>query len=88
MAEKQIFAPIVWDVMSAKCAEASGFEATLLSGGVVAGNCATPDIGLITSDDLVRITGYVCQASKLPCCIDADDGYGETPLHAYRTTKR
>jgi 2-methylisocitrate lyase-like PEP mutase family enzyme len=88
VAEKQIFAPIVWDVMSAKCAEASGFEATLLSGGVVAGECATPDIGLITVDDLVRVTGNVCQASKLPCCIDADDGYGETPLHAYRTTKR
>lgn len=88
VAEKQIFAPIVWDVMSAKCAEIAGFEATLLSGGVVAGNCATPDVGLITADDLVRITGNVCRASKLPCCIDADDGYGETPLHAYRTTKR
>ncbi len=88
VSKKQIFAPIVWDVMSAKCAEASGFEATLLSGGVVAGECGTPDIGLITADDLVRVTGYVCQASKLPCCIDADDGYGETPLHAYRTTKR
>jgi len=88
VAKKQIFAPIVWDVMSAKCAEMSGFEATLLSGGVVAGNCATPDIGLITTDDLVRVTGNVCRASKLPCCIDADDGFGETPLHAYRTTRR
>ncbi|MHC1691745.1 MAG: oxaloacetate decarboxylase [Sphaerochaetaceae bacterium] len=88
VAEKQIFAPIVWDVMSAKCAEMSGFEATLLSGGIVAGNCGTPDIGLITADDLVRVTGNVCRASKLPCCIDADDGFGETPLHAYRTTRR
>lgn len=88
VAEKQIFAPIVWDVMSAKCAEMAGFEATLLSGGIVAGNCATPDLGLITADDLVRVTGNVCKASILPCCIDADDGFGETPLHAYRTTKR
>lgn len=88
VAEKQIFAPIVWDVLSAKCAEVAGFEATLLSGGVVAGQCATPDMGLITVDDLVRVTGNVCQASKLPCCIDADDGFGETPLHAYRCTKR
>lgn len=88
VAEKQIFAPIVWDVMSAKCAEFAGFEATLLSGGCVAIECATPDVGLITADDLVRVTGYVCAASPLPCCIDADDGYGATPLHAYRTTKR
>lgn len=88
VADHQVFAPIVWDVMSAKCAEIAGFEATLLSGGKVAMNCATPDIGLISADDLVRVTGYVCQASPLPCCIDADDGYGATPLHAYRTTKR
>jgi 2-methylisocitrate lyase-like PEP mutase family enzyme len=88
VAKKQIFAPIVWDVMSARCAQIAGFEATLLSGGVVAGNCATPDIGLITADDLVRVTKNVCSASPLPCCVDADDGYGETPLHAYRTTKR
>ncbi len=88
VAEKQIFAPIVWDVMSAKCAEMAGYEATLLSGGCVAHECGTPDLGLITADDLVRITGYVCAASPLPCCIDADDGYGATPLHAYRTTKR
>lgn len=88
VAKKQIFAPIVWNVMSAKAAEIAGFEATLLSGGVVAGNCATPDIGLISADDLVRVTKEVCTASPLPCCIDADDGYGGTPLHAYRTTKR
>ena len=36
VAKEQIFAPIVWDVLSAKCAEAAGFKATLLSGGVVA----------------------------------------------------
>ena len=88
VAKEQIFAPIVWDVLSAKCAEAAGFKATLLSGGVVAGQCATPDIGIISVDDLVRVTGYVCQGSVLPCCIDADDGFGETPLHAYRCTKR
>lgn len=88
VAQKQIFAPIVWDVMSAKCAEMVGYEATLLSGGCVAMECGTPDIGIITADDLVRVAGYVCAASPLPCCIDADDGYGSTPLHAYRTTKR
>lgn len=88
VAKKQIFAPIVWDVMSARCAELAGYEATLLSGGCVAHACGTPDLGLITADDLVRVTGYVCAASPLPCCVDADDGYGATPLHAYRTVKR
>lgn len=89
VAQKQVFAPCVWDVISANAAEQAGFEATLLSGGALAEWVyGMPDIGLITSDDLVRATEHVCAASPLPCCIDADDGYGETPLHAYRTTLR
>jgi 2-methylisocitrate lyase-like PEP mutase family enzyme len=89
VAHKQIFAPCVWDVMSANAAEQAGFEATLLSGGALS-QCVhgVPDIGLITADDLVRSTEYVCAANPLPCCIDADDGYGETPLHTYRTAQR
>ena len=89
VAKKQIFAPCIWDCMSAKVAESVGFEATLLSGGALAtAVCGMPDIGLITADDLVRQTEFVTQFSPLPCIIDADDGYGETPLHAYRLTKR
>lgn len=89
VAEKQVFAPCIWDCFSAQAAELNGFEATLLSGGALAGCVAgMPDIGLITADDLVRQTEFIAQYSPLPCIIDADDGYGETPLHAYRTTKR
>ena len=89
VAEKQVFAPCVWDVFSANAAQNGGFEATLLSGGALAEwVCGMPDIGLITADDLVKQTEYICDANPLPCCVDADDGYGETPLHAYRTTER
>lgn len=89
VAKKQVFAPCVWDVISARAAEQAGYEATLLSGGALAEwVCGVPDIGLITADDLVRATEYICDASPLPCCVDADDGYGETPLHAYRLTSR
>jgi len=89
VAKKQIFAPCIWDVMSHRAAAMCGFEATLLSGGAFAGNiCGMPDIGLITADDLVRETEYIAESSITPCIIDADDGFGETPLHAYRTTKR
>ena len=89
VAEKQIFAPCVWDLMSQRAAEMAGFEATLLSGGALAEwACGMPDIGLITSDDLVRAIGYIAEVNDLPCCVDADDGYGETPTHAWRTTTR
>lgn len=88
VAKKQVFAPCIWDCMSARAAESVGFEATLLSGGALAGAFGLPDIGLITADDLVRQTEYITQCSPLPCIIDADDGYGQTPLNAYRLTKR
>jgi 2-methylisocitrate lyase-like PEP mutase family enzyme len=47
-----------------------------------------PDIGLITADDLVRQTEFIAESSIVPTIVDADDGFGETPLHAYRTTRR
>jgi len=89
VAKKQVFAPCVWDIMSQRAAESAGYEATLLSGGALAEwVCGLPDIGLMTADDLVRATRYITDASPLPCCVDADDGYGETPLHSYRLTQR
>jgi len=87
--QKQVFAPCVWDCMSARAAEACGFEAILLSGASFASSQdGVPDIGLISSDELVRGTYALAQYTQLPCIIDADDGYGETPLHVYRTVKR
>jgi len=89
VAKKQIFAPCIWDVMSHVASAQCGFEATLLSGGALAGNiCGLPDIGLMTADDLVRQTEFIAEASVVPTIVDADDGYGSSPLHAYRTTRR
>lgn len=89
VAKEQVFAPCIWDCMSARAAEAAGFKATLLSGGAFSGSvCGLPDIGLITADDLVRETEYIAACSPLPCIVDADDGYGEGPLNAYRSTAR
>lgn len=85
----QVFAPCVWDCLSVRAAELSGFEAVLLAGGPVNALMAGfPDIGLITADDLVRQTEFVCDFSSLPVIVDADDGYGETPLTTYRTVRR
>ena len=87
--KEQIFAPCVWDCRTIHAAEVAGFKAVLLSGGQVAESmCGVPDIGLITADDLVQATERVCQYSKLPVIVDADDGFGDTPLATYRLIKR
>ena len=84
----QIFVPCIWDSFTATAAELSGFPATLLSGGALSGSLGLPDIGLITADDLVTRTQFLCAHSALPCIIDADDGFGESPLCAYRLARR
>ncbi|ADK80126.1 isocitrate lyase/PEP mutase family protein [Sediminispirochaeta smaragdinae] len=86
---EQIFAPCVWDCRSARAAELSGFKALMLSGGQLAESVAgLPDIGLITADDVVQSTERICNYSSLPLIVDADDGFGDTPLTTYRLIKR
>ena len=89
LGKEQVFAPCVWDPISARAAELSGFKAMLLGGAPVASEIhGTPDLGIITADDLVRQTEYICDSTKLPLLIDADDGYGESPINTYRLTRR
>lgn len=85
----QVFAPCIWDCVSAKAAVSSGFESILLSGGTYATFCCGfPDIGLFTQDDLVRQTELICDYVDVPLIVDADEGYGESAVTTYRLAKR
>jgi len=85
--QKQILAPCVWDTLSAGAAAAGGFEATVLSSASVAlCMCGLPDIGILSMNDILYCAEGVARNTALPCCVDADDGYGEMPLNAYRTS--
>ncbi len=87
--KEQILAPCIWDCRTAHAAELAGFKAILLSGGELAESvCGVPDIGLITADDLVQSAARIAQYSVLPLIVDADDGFGDTPLAVYRLIKR
>jgi methylisocitrate lyase len=86
---EQVFAPCVYDCLSARAAELTGFKAILLSGGALAYSMSgVPDMALLTADEVVWATDRIATYSPLPLIVDADDGYGETPLNAYRTTAR
>jgi methylisocitrate lyase len=85
----QVFAPCVYDCLSLRCVELAGFKAALLSGGAYAYSmCGVPDMGLLNPDELVWITTRMTDTSPLPIIVDADDGYGESPLTTYRTVMR
>ena len=68
-------------------AERAGFEALYLSGAAIAyTKLGSPDIGLITLNELESVVGNVCERSALPIIVDADTGFGNA-LNVQRTIK-
>jgi carboxyvinyl-carboxyphosphonate phosphorylmutase len=77
----------VWDALSARVAEAAGFECGILSGSV----CATtvlgaPDLALQTLSEFAAQVRCITRASDLSVFVDADQGYGNA-LNAMRTVE-
>jgi len=75
----------VWDGLSARVAEAAGFECGLLSGAVCAATVlGTPDHSLHTLSEFAAQIRCITRASDLSVFADADQGYGNA-LNVMRT---
>jgi methylisocitrate lyase len=58
-------------------AEASGFQALYLSGGgVAAGSCGIPDLGITTMEDVLIDLRRMTDVTALPVLVDIDTGWG------------
>jgi 2-methylisocitrate lyase-like PEP mutase family enzyme len=72
-----LVAPGVYDMVSARIAEAVGFEALYMTGfGVVASYLGLPDAGLATYSDMVSRVRTIADGTRLPLIADGDTGYG------------
>jgi methylisocitrate lyase len=72
-------APGVYDCLSAKIAEAAGFEAIEISGySVEASMFGLPDLGFAGLSDLADVAERIAGAVSIPVICDADTGYGGT----------
>jgi len=77
----------VWDALSARVAEAAGFECGILSGSVCAATVlGTPDLALQTLTEFADQVRRITRASDLSVFVDADQGYGNA-LNAMRTVE-
>ena len=85
-AKDVIVAPGVFNPISALLAERLGFEAVYLSGAALTGSLAMPDLGLITLEEVARMTRYVSRVVSVPVIVDADTGFGEA-LNVQRTVR-
>ncbi len=69
--------PGVYDVLSAKIAEAAGFHAAALTGyGVSATLLGEPDFGILTQSQVLEVARRVVGATELALIVDGDTGYG------------
>jgi 2-methylisocitrate lyase-like PEP mutase family enzyme len=76
-------APVVFNPMSAKLAEAAGFPALYLGGGTLGYvQCVTE--ANLTLTEMVRIGLDIRTASHLPLILDGACGWGD-PMHLHRT---
>ena len=73
-----IISPGIYDGLSARIADKSGFELLYLSGyGVSASMLAKPDNGFLTAADMHHRITSICQAVDTPLIADADTGFGD-----------
>lgn len=61
----------------ARLAEAVGFRALYISGGgVAAGSCGVPDLGITTLEDVLTDLRRITDVTELPVLVDIDTGWG------------
>ena len=61
----------------ARLADASGFRSLYISGGgVAAGSCGIPDLGITTLDDVLTDLRRITDVTELPVLVDVDTGWG------------
>ena len=72
-----ISAPGVFEMISARVADAMGFDALYMTGyGAVASYLGIPDAGLATYTDMVGRVGQIVSVTGTPLIADGDTGYG------------
>jgi carboxyvinyl-carboxyphosphonate phosphorylmutase len=77
----------VFDPLSARIAEAVGYEIGMLAGSVASNSTlAAPDLIVLTLTEFADQIRRIMRASRLPLLVDADHGYGNA-LNVMRTVQ-
>jgi len=75
--KRLVLFPGAYDAMSARIAEAEGFEALVAGGYAAVGSMlAQPDMGQSNMRDYADHYARICAAVELPVYVDADTGFG------------
>jgi 2-methylisocitrate lyase-like PEP mutase family enzyme len=83
---RTIVAPGIADGLSARLVAQAGFEAVYASGGAISRSAGLPDLGLLSSTEIVARLESIVDVTELPVIADADTGYGNA-LNARRAVR-
>jgi len=73
-----LVSPLAHDALSARLIERAGFKTFNIGGSaMLAARYALPDLGLAGFAEMLAGIRDIIDATKLPCLVDADDGYGD-----------
>jgi len=78
--------PGAFNAASAMLIEKAGFEAVYISGAGLSNSNGLPDAGLLSREEVLRLSSYILKAVSVPAVIDADTGFGG-PQDAALTVK-
>ena len=79
--------PGAYDALSAKLAEAAGFDAVYMTGyGQSASKLGAPDVGLMTMSEMAERAKDMCAAVSIPVVCDGDTGFGNV-VNLVRTVR-
>jgi methylisocitrate lyase len=82
-----LIAPGASDALTARLIQEAGFDAVYATGaGIANAQFALPDIGLLSSTEMITQIRRIVQAVDVPVIADADTGYGN-PLNVMRTVQ-
>ena len=82
-----LVAPGASDALTARLIQEAGFDAVYATGaGIANAQFALPDIGLLSSTEMISSIRHIVQAVDIPVIADADTGYGN-PLKVMRTVQ-
>ncbi|MCZ4077609.1 isocitrate lyase/PEP mutase family protein [Rhodococcus sp. H36-A4] len=82
-----VYAPGVWDGLTARLADQAGFSALCASGFAVSAALGLPDAELYTMTENLNAVRTIRESSKLPLVADIDTGYGNA-VNAARTASK
>ena len=85
-AEAFVPAPGIYDALSARLAQHSGFRAAYASGGSIVRSLGLPDLGLATLTEMAARFAQIAGAIDIPVIADGDSGFGNE-LNITRTVQ-